>query len=215
MRQVFSLQRWVGAQRLRYEPSQYIMVSVLAHPSHFSSRCPSRHDAERFVVFSQWLGMPHPCHKKIESHPLHPQAVFEGLLHEALLHDGSKHASISAASAAQLRYLVLKNLASLLAAEDASAPRALSLYAQALMLDDGDSVVWNHMGTLVRAAFIASVHPTLSMLSTSGGVLWGLVIRCLYLTCQREPAPTHRLCSCFSTACTHCNTLLTRPCMHQ
>ena len=73
----------------------------------------------------------------------------------------------------QLSYgtLFSKNLASLLAAEDASAPRALSLYAQALMLDDGDSVVWNHMGTLVRPAFSASLHPRLSALSSSGGVL--------------------------------------------
>ena len=95
------------------------------------------------------IGMPDSCLTDIEEHLPHPQAVFEGLLHEGLLHAGNKGASISAASAAQLRYLVLKNLASLLAAEDASAPRALSLYAQALMLDDGDSVVWNHMGTLV------------------------------------------------------------------
>jgi len=75
--------------------------------------------------------------------------VFEGLLKEAVLHVGNRGASISAASASQLRYLVLKNLASLLAGDDASAPRALSLYAQALMLDDGNSAVWNHMGTLV------------------------------------------------------------------
>ncbi len=78
------------------------------------------------------------------------QVVFEELLNETLIHNGGKAASISAASASQLRYLVLRNLASLLAGEDASAPRALSLYAQALMLDDRDSVVWNHMGTLVR-----------------------------------------------------------------
>ena len=83
------------------------------------------------------------------------QVVFEGLLKETLIHNGGKAASISAASASQLRYLVLRNLASLLAGEDASAPRALSLYAQALMLDDRDSVVWNHMGTLVRRHLLA------------------------------------------------------------
>ena len=116
-------------------------------------------------------GMLVSCHTVIEGYPQHPQAVFEGLLHEALLHAGNKGASISAASATQLRYLVLKNLASLLAAEDASAPRALSLYAQALMLDDEDSVVWNHMGTLVRSAFSAPVHSVSPVLSTSRGVL--------------------------------------------
>ena len=77
------------------------------------------------------------------------QAVFEDLLDEVLLHGGDKGGSMSAASAAQLRYLVLKNLANLLASDDATTPRALHLYAQALMLDDGDAVVWNHMGTLV------------------------------------------------------------------
>ena len=83
------------------------------------------------------------------------QVVFEGLLNQTLTHTGGKAASISAASASQLRYLVLRNLASLLAGEDASAPRALSLYAQALMLDEGDSVVWNHMGTLVSLLLLA------------------------------------------------------------
>ena len=119
--------------------------------------------------------MPNSCLTDIEEHLPLTQAVFEGLLHEGLLHAGNKGASISAASAAQLRYLVLKNLASLLAAEDASAPRALSLYAQALMLDDGDSVVWNHMGTLVGPAFNASPHPILLVLSTSGGVMGDLI----------------------------------------
>ena len=121
------------------------------------------------------IGMPDSCLTDIEEHLPHPQAVFEGLLHEGLLHAGNKGASISAASAAQLRYLVLKNLASLLAAEDASAPRALSLYAQALMLDDGDSVVWNHMGTLVGPAFNASPHRILLVLSTSGGVMGDVI----------------------------------------
>jgi hypothetical protein len=77
------------------------------------------------------------------------QALFEGLLNEVQLHNGDKGTSMSAASAAQLRYLVLKNLANLLASDDATAPRSLHLYAQALMLDDGNAVVWNHMGTLV------------------------------------------------------------------
>ncbi len=77
------------------------------------------------------------------------QAVFEGLLSEVLLHVEDKEVHVSAASAAQLRYLVLKNLANLLASDDAAAARALQLFAQALMLDDGDAVVWNHMGTLV------------------------------------------------------------------
>lgn len=86
------------------------------------------------------------------------QEVFERLLKESLLSHGNKVASISAASASQLRYLVLKNLASLLAWEDVTAPRALSLYAQALMLDDGNSVVWNQMGTLV--SYAATHHLT-------------------------------------------------------
>ena len=81
------------------------------------------------------------------------QMVFEQLFNETLIHTGSKAASISAASASQLRYLVLRNLANLLAGEDVSAPRALSFYAQALMLDNGDSVVWNHMGTLVTFCY--------------------------------------------------------------
>ena len=81
------------------------------------------------------------------------QEVFEALLAEPLLAD------TSLASAAQLRYLVLKNLALLLtnASGDPeiwliAADRALQLYGQALLLDDGDAVVWNRMGTLVGPA---------------------------------------------------------------
>lgn len=56
------------------------------------------------------------------------------------------------ASAKQLKHLALKNLAALLAEGDESAMRALQLYGQALLLDDGDAVVWNRMGTLVSLA---------------------------------------------------------------
>ena len=81
----------------------------------------------------------------------HAQEAFEALLLEPLLQD------TALASAAQLRYLVLRNLATLLAdavpadgaAAAALALRALQLYGQALLLDDGDAVVWNRMGTLV------------------------------------------------------------------
>lgn len=96
------------------------------------------------------------------------QAVFEGLLNEALVQKRDKAASISAASASQLRYLVLRNLANLLALEDATAPRALSLYAQALMLDKGDSAVWNHMGTLVGQLSLMHKRPSVSLLSVAG-----------------------------------------------
>ena len=49
----------------------------------------------------------------------------------------------------QVRFLVLKNLAAALAAEDGTAAQALGLYGQAALLDGGDIVLWNRMGTLV------------------------------------------------------------------
>lgn len=91
------------------------------------------------------------CSHTLSRTPIKPvQEVFEALLEEPLLMD------TSLASAAQLRYLVLKNLALLLTnssadqeTSSAAADRALQLYGQALLLDDGDAVVWNRMGTLV------------------------------------------------------------------
>jgi hypothetical protein len=54
------------------------------------------------------------------------------------------------ALAAQVRFLVLKNLAALLAGRDATARRAVALYVEALQLDAGDVVLWHRTGTLVR-----------------------------------------------------------------
>ena len=50
----------------------------------------------------------------------------------------------------RLLFLVLKNLADLLACADSTAERALALYAEALQLDREDIVLWNRCGTLVR-----------------------------------------------------------------
>lgn len=78
------------------------------------------------------------------------QAAFEDLLVEPLLAVSDGQATnMRMASARQLKYLVLKNLALLLAEADETAERALQLYGQALLLDDGDSTIWNKMGTLV------------------------------------------------------------------
>ena len=46
---------------------------------------------------------------------------------------------------------MLKNLAAILATGEGTAVQALKLYAEAAMLDDGDIVLWNRMGTLVCA----------------------------------------------------------------
>lgn len=53
----------------------------------------------------------------------------------------------------QLRFVALKNLAALLAAEDAdpSRARALDLYTEAANLDGGDLLLWNKLGLLVRS----------------------------------------------------------------
>lgn len=56
----------------------------------------------------------------------------------------------------QVRFLVLKNLAAVLAEEPGSAEEALRLYGDAAQLDGGDIVLWNRMGTLVRPPPIAS-----------------------------------------------------------
>ncbi len=84
------------------------------------------------------------------------QALFEALLLDPMLAERSTEGELAMASAKQIRHLVLKNLATLLADTDDSAKRALKLYAQALLLDDGDAVVWNRMGTLVSMLFCNS-----------------------------------------------------------
>ena len=50
---------------------------------------------------------------------------------------------------AQVRFLVLKNLAAVLAEDNGSAAEALGLYGAAAQLDGGDIVLWNRMGSLV------------------------------------------------------------------
>lgn len=87
------------------------------------------------------------------------QAAFEALLQEPLLAMPSKVGRPTLP--AQVRFLALKNLAALLAADDATAPRALELYAEALRLDAGDTVLWHRMGVLVRCPGARLIAPDL------------------------------------------------------
>lgn len=50
----------------------------------------------------------------------------------------------------QLRALVLRNKAELLAEDDETAEAALQLYLKALELDTGDPALWHRIGCLVR-----------------------------------------------------------------
>lgn len=80
-----------------------------------------------------------------------PQAALEGLLQEpSLSAEATTVSSGGSASALQLRFLVLKNLAALLAEDDSSAAEALRLYGEAAALEQDDVILWNRMGTLVR-----------------------------------------------------------------
>ncbi|KAK9841857.1 hypothetical protein WJX81_007591 [Elliptochloris bilobata] len=74
------------------------------------------------------------------------KAALDALLKEPLLATPAKGGW--PALPAQVRFLALKNLAALLAVDDATAPRALRLYAEALRLDAGDVVLWHRLGTL-------------------------------------------------------------------
>ena len=87
------------------------------------------------------------------------QAAFEALLQEPLLAVPSKPGRPTLPM--QVRFLALKNLAALLAAVDATAPRALKLYAEALRLDAGDTVLWHRMGVLVRCPGAQLIAPDL------------------------------------------------------
>ena len=97
-----------------------------------------------------------------------PQDAFEALLVEPLLAESNEGAGLSMASAKQLKHVIFKNLAALLAESDESAMRALQLYGQALLLDDGDAVVWNRMGTLVS---VHSLHAFFFIAQCLSGVL--------------------------------------------
>ena len=50
-----------------------------------------------------------------------------------------------------VRYVVLKNLAILLAKRQATAAKALDLFTEAAMIDGSDVLVWNHFSSLVCA----------------------------------------------------------------
>lgn len=89
------------------------------------------------------------------------QAAFEVLLQEPLLATPRKVGRPTLP--AQVRFLALKNLAALLAADDATAPRALELYAEALRLDAGDVVLWHRMGVLVRCPSAQLIAPDFAL----------------------------------------------------
>ena len=75
--------------------------------------------------------------------------LFEQLLAEPALQINSSGHATNFALAAQVRFLILKNLATTLATEDSSSEQALRLYIQAAELDSTDTVLWHRMGTLV------------------------------------------------------------------
>ena len=51
-----------------------------------------------------------------------------------------------------VRYVVLKNLAILLAKRQATAAKALDLFTEAAIIDGSDVLVWNHFSSLVCPA---------------------------------------------------------------
>ena len=77
------------------------------------------------------------------------QALFKKLLAEPALQnvDGG-----SISNLAHARYLVLKNLAGSLAAEDSTCEEALHLYVEASELDSSDAVLWHRLGSLVSGS---------------------------------------------------------------
>jgi hypothetical protein len=78
------------------------------------------------------------------------QDVLEKLLAHPLVAAAAGGAVGGSALMCQIRFLVLRNLAELLAVDDASALRALHLFGSAGQLDGDDIVLWDRMGTLVR-----------------------------------------------------------------
>lgn len=58
----------------------------------------------------------------------------------------------------QLRFLLLRNKADVLAAADGTAPAALALYQQALRMDGGDASLWHRLGILVSHFFDAEAN---------------------------------------------------------
>ncbi|KAK9806174.1 hypothetical protein WJX72_004313 [[Myrmecia] bisecta] len=78
------------------------------------------------------------------------QALLEGLLLEPLVQAAEPGSEVVSSSALgqHLRFLVLKNLAGLLAEADETAEAGLQLYGEALSLDQGDVVLWKRMGIL-------------------------------------------------------------------
>lgn len=78
----------------------------------------------------------------------HIQAALQRLLEEPLL--TGQIASGNLTMMRQLRFLVLKNLAGLLAVESQDRRmEALGLYSEAAALDGGDLMLWNKLGLLV------------------------------------------------------------------
>ena len=51
----------------------------------------------------------------------------------------------------QVRFVILRNKADLLAEQDATAELALQLYGEAVSIDSHDPALWNCMGSLVHS----------------------------------------------------------------
>ena len=95
-----------------------------------------------------WLLKPSSSHRLWNStvtlqHKL--QACFRAVLDDPLVQDSTSQ------QMQRIRFLSLKNLGSLLAVAGGSAAAALDCYVSACELDGTDVVLWNRLGTLVRA----------------------------------------------------------------
>ncbi len=89
-----------------------------------------------------------PHTPRTPQHTHRTQAALQQLLEEPLL--TGKIASGNLTMMRQLRFLVLKNLAALLAAEGKDRHmEALGLYSEAAALDGGDLMLWSKLGLLV------------------------------------------------------------------
>ena len=79
------------------------------------------------------------------------QALLDELLEEESVRHAADLSNNPTNTMRQVRFVILRNKADLLAEQDATAELALQLYGEAVSIDSDDPALWNCMGSLVRS----------------------------------------------------------------
>jgi len=104
-----------------------------------------------FTLVSPWQLLPIspslPSHTPLTPHPV--QVILDACLEEEPVQAAANLALNPTQTMRQLRFLILRNKADVLARDDTTALAALQLYHESLGMDGGDASLWYRKGILV------------------------------------------------------------------